>query len=179
MDSGSSSNHLVQFYDTTDNLIAGLDYYIFSGLRAGENCLVIATPDHLEQLTRSLRSKINVNKYIASGKLIKLDAAELMDKFIVNGMPDERLFKEHVGELVSKIFTKGNRLRAYGEMVAILWKSGNGAGVLKLEELWNKLIKDQDISLYCAYPELHFVMDGDMRREIQKRHAAQHIELQS
>jgi hypothetical protein len=42
-------------------------------------------------------------------------------------------------------------LRAYGEMVGILWKARQFAAAIRLEQLWNKLLEQASFSLYCAY----------------------------
>jgi signal transduction histidine kinase/CheY-like chemotaxis protein len=44
------------------------------------------------------------------------------------------------------------RVKAFGEMVALLWSEGNYAGAVRLEELWNDLQKAHSFSLFCAYP---------------------------
>lgn len=44
-------------------------------------------------------------------------------------------------------------VRAYGEMVALLWDEGNATGALRLEELWDELQRETEFSLLCAYPE--------------------------
>ena len=46
----------------------------------------------------------------------------------------------------------GTRVRAYGEMVALLWDLGDVSGAVELEELWNALQQDHEFDLLCAYP---------------------------
>ncbi len=45
----------------------------------------------------------------------------------------------------------GRRVRAFGEMVALLWTEGNQAAAIRLEELWNELAQTRTFCLYCAY----------------------------
>jgi hypothetical protein len=55
---------------------------------------------------------------------------------------------------------KGNaRVRAFGEMVALLWRDGNYAATVHLEHLWNKFCSTQNFCLYCAYPKSGFTKD--------------------
>jgi hypothetical protein len=42
-------------------------------------------------------------------------------------------------------------VRAYGEMVDILWQRGDKAAALRLEEFWNEIARLQTFSLLCAY----------------------------
>ena len=43
-------------------------------------------------------------------------------------------------------------VRAYGEMVDMLWQQGKRDAAIRLEEYWNDLGKLQTFSLFCAYP---------------------------
>ena len=43
-------------------------------------------------------------------------------------------------------------MRAFGEMVALLWELGDVAGALELEERWNRLQDEMPFELLCAYP---------------------------
>ena len=45
----------------------------------------------------------------------------------------------------------GRPVRAYGEMVALLWEHGDVLAAIELEELWNDLGRELDFSLLCAY----------------------------
>jgi len=42
-------------------------------------------------------------------------------------------------------------VRAYGEMVALLWDEGNVTAAIELEALWNELAQQLPFSLLCAY----------------------------
>jgi anti-sigma regulatory factor (Ser/Thr protein kinase) len=42
-------------------------------------------------------------------------------------------------------------VRAFGEMVALLWAAGDVAGAIELEALWNDLAEVREFSLLCAY----------------------------
>jgi len=54
--------------------------------------------------------------------------------------------------LIAGVAHEGARVRAFGEMVALLWAQGNHSGAIRLEELWNDLQKSYSFSLFCAYP---------------------------
>jgi hypothetical protein len=42
-------------------------------------------------------------------------------------------------------------VRAYGEMVDVLWQGGRRDAAIRLEEFWNNLAQLQTFSLLCAY----------------------------
>ena len=48
------------------------------------------------------------------------------------------------------------KMRAFSEMVALLWSQSNPVAALELERLWNALVKRERFSLFCAYPRSCF-----------------------
>ncbi len=163
--------HFTQFYKSEAELLRPLSRYIEDGIQAGETCIVIATDVHLQQLDEQLESRgVDLGAAKVNGQYVALDAAETMSKFMVGGMPDRTRFFEEIGTLVDGIIKKNSPIRAYGEMVALLWKQGNKKAVMSLEKLWDECIGAHSIALYCAYPELHFVMDSEALSEITLCH---------
>src|SRR6185295_1252417 len=71
---------------------------------------------------------------------------------MVRGSPDEGLFNAVIGGLGGKTKKNGRGLRAFGEMVALLWAEEKSEAAIRLEGLWNDLGKRQSFSLFCAYP---------------------------
>lgn len=170
--SNPSAGHLVQYYKSDNELLKPLTEFIQAGLIKNEACIIIATKEHIEKLNTRLSEKgIDLLDAYTKGNYITLDARETLDSFMASGMPDARLFHENVGSLVADSFAKGLPIRAYGEMVALLWKAGNKEAVIQLEKLWNELAASNTFSLYCAYPDLHFVLDKEVRQEITDCHS--------
>ena len=151
-DATGPTDHFVQFYRTDDYLIECLASYVAAGILAEERALVIATPEHRIALEKRLRVKsVDVAGMTAQSRYLALDAEELLAKFMVAGKPDPALFQEVVGNLVRSA-SKESRLRAFGEMVALLWLAGQPDAAIALEELWNDLSRKHAFALYCAYP---------------------------
>jgi PAS domain S-box-containing protein len=147
------NEHFVQFYESDDFLLESISGFIGSGLAAGESAIVIATKGHRKALeARMQENGIEVAAAVAEHRYRSLDAADLLDKFMVNGAPDEKLFLQVAGALVSEAGQSGKGLRVYGEMVAVLWAEGNETAAIRLEGLWNELRKENSFSLFCAYP---------------------------
>ena len=42
-------------------------------------------------------------------------------------------------------------VRAYGEMVNLLWRDGKAQQAIELEQLWNELASKYSFALLCAY----------------------------
>ena len=54
----------------------------------------------------------------------------------------------------------GVQVRAFGEMVALLWESGESRATIQLENLWNKFGETEKFCLFCAYPKDGFKNDA-------------------
>lgn len=149
----SELEHFVQFYETDIYLLDSLRGFIGTGMERGEAGIVVATKAHREGLEQRLEAHgINVAEAKASGQFVSLDAEDTLSKFMVDGSPDPVLFAEAVGEIIARVALGRNRVRIFGEMVALLWAEGNQSGAIRLEELWNELLKTRSFSLFCGYP---------------------------
>jgi hypothetical protein len=63
--------------------------------------------------------------------------------------PSPAVFDRIAGELLDRF--AGRHVRAFGEMVDVLCKSGRRDAAMALEELWNELAQRRDFSLLCGY----------------------------
>lgn len=146
--------HSVQFYESEEFLHVVVADYISDGLSVDAPVIIIARPERLKHFVGQVeKGGRSCKAAIADGRLLLLDAHQTMASFIVNGMPDADLFKAVIGPVVRKLYTTfpGSRLRAYGEMVDILWCQGNPEGAIRLEELWNQLAENEPFALLCGY----------------------------
>jgi len=150
-------DHVMQIYDDDEALLATLENYVGEGLDAGEGVIVIATASHREALARRLEDAgYELEAAVREDRYIALSAQDTLDRFMVAGSPDEERFNEVVQEVIGRARRGGRKVRAYGEMVALLWARGNRAATVRLEYLWNGLLRDEKFPLYCAYPRFNF-----------------------
>jgi hypothetical protein len=68
-----------------------------------------------------------------------------------DGVPDWQPFHELCGGVIAEMRLQYPRVRAYGEMVDLLWQDGLRDEAIRLEEFWHQLGKLQTFSLLCAY----------------------------
>jgi signal transduction histidine kinase/CheY-like chemotaxis protein len=149
----SGSEHFVQFYEADGFLLTSLSGFIGTAINSGDGALVVATDAHREGLDELLRvSGVDLISAKARGQYVSLDAAETLSKFMVDGSPEPRRFTKVIGNVIESVTDGRNCVRAFGEMVALLWAEGNYAAAIRLEELWNDLQKNYSFSLFCAYP---------------------------
>jgi PAS domain S-box-containing protein len=144
--------HLVQFYQDDAFLLDEVSGFIATGLQFGQAAVVIATQAHLDDLERRLRP-VHPASWFDPDRYIALEASEALSKIMDGDEPDERLFDEIIGSTVRRAARNGSRrVCAFGEMVALLWADGRHEAAIRLEELWNGLIRAESLSLLCAYP---------------------------
>jgi PAS domain S-box-containing protein len=149
----ANSDHFVQFYHHDEFLVSAVGRFVLEGLVSEGSAIVIATPSHLEAIAGHLRGAgVALDGIVENGRYIPLDAAETLQKLMVNGELNAELFERHIGSLVSRLTAAGRRLNAFGEMVALLWAEGKTDAAIRLEELWNELGERHAFNLFCAYP---------------------------
>ncbi|MGH9008944.1 MAG: MEDS domain-containing protein [Acidimicrobiia bacterium] len=178
--------HVVQFYDHDHELAAGVGPYLAETIRAGGVAIVIATEAHRQAFTAWLAAT-NVNPELTEAglgllteadltppgaALIMLDAREAADSLLIDGRLAPHRFDKLIGDLVREAVAGGRPVRAYGEIVALLWADGHVSAALELEELWNRLGREVNFSLYCAYPRSWVEAEVDAFHQVCRQHSA-------
>ena len=147
-------HHAVQFYGDDDSLFTTVAGFLSQGFVDGHPAIVIATAPHRTAILKYLRARlIDVDKAQKVGSLIVLDAQATLDQFMVGETPDQNRFDQSVGKLIERVLQgrDGVLIRAYGEMVDVLWKQGRPDAAIRLEVLWNKLAQRYGFALLCGY----------------------------
>jgi hypothetical protein len=151
-----SRGHVVQLYEQSDelSLAANVSRYLWEGLKRGETALVVATREHRELFCRQLESLgVVPQSAVKSGQLGFLDAWETLSSCMAGAQPEWGLFESVIGAAIARLWPDkaGAGMRAYGEMVGLLWKARQFAAANRLEQLWNRMLGQSSFSLYCAY----------------------------
>ena len=151
-----TSDHHVQLFDSSRSMSDTVCTFLMAGFRRGEPLLIVATPEHRELLGRRLiEAGVNIREAIAANRLVMLDAAQCLEKFMRQNVPSAIAFDEVVGSLVARL-SDGRRVCIYGEMVDVLAARGNYSGAHRLEQLWNDLGHRESYTLFCGYASGHF-----------------------
>jgi MEDS: MEthanogen/methylotroph, DcmR Sensory domain len=148
--------HLVQLYGKDDRLLAkNVSRFLAEGLPERDSLIVIATPEHTESIARYLTEEAGTAALEAEreGRLVYLDARATLDQLLRKGQPDPVRFDAVIGELLRSLRARSGsgKVRAFGEMVNLLWSDGRHEEAERLEDLWNGLLAGSQYSLYCAY----------------------------
>ena len=147
---------MVQFYGADDQLLAtNVGRYLFEGHKIGDGMLVIGVPAHIQAISNKMRELgADPENLMWEGRLRFLDAEEMLSKFMVGGQPYWRRFERALGAPVEEIRAAVGHggLRAYGEMVGVLWEAGQQSAAVRLEQFWNRLLTRCSASLFCGSP---------------------------
>lgn len=147
--------HVVQLYGSDEGLLTRtVCQFLAEGLSRGDGLVLVATPQHTEAFASGLAEcGLDVPRIVSEGRLAVLDAETMLDRLMVDGMPDPQRFDEAiVPELKSVRRRSGSAVvTAYGEMVGILWSAGQVAAAERLEALWNAMLELGGLRLFCAY----------------------------
>ena len=165
--------HAVQFYGDEAELFSTLGTFLSEGLVSGQPAIVIATPAHNDAIVDALSSHlIDVARARHLGDLVMLDAEETLGTFMHNGLPDAKLFQRTIGDQIEQTVRGRGRtpLRAYGEMVDVLWRRGQTDAAIRLEVLWNELASLHIFSLLCGYAIGNFYEDTSKLEDVVRQH---------
>jgi hypothetical protein len=148
--------HLVQFYEMdAERLTNNVSHYLWEGLQRGDGQVVIATPVRTRGFVSQLDNLgVDTAAAIRDGNLLLLDAQETLSAFMVDGMPDWNRFQKAILSAMRRVGAENKQrgLRAYGEMVGVLWTAGRFSAAIQLEQFWNKLLAAKGFNLFCGYP---------------------------
>ena len=154
-------HHEVQFYFDDRFLVRSLAEFVRSALDAGSSTIIVATKSHRENLAKELEYfGVDLIKASEQGRFVSLDAASTLAQFIVNDSPDEGLFREVIGTVISIAAAASSndheKVVIFGEMVTLLWQGGDAPSAIRLEQLWNLISETHSFRLRCGYPLASF-----------------------
>jgi len=163
-------SHLVQFYKADEpRLNRNIGQFLWEGMLRGDGLLVIAAEERRDSVVSHLRRLgVDIAMAVREGQLLLLDAQETLDRFMVNGLPDRDLFGDVVGDALQRVRprTANASVRAYGEMVGVLWQAEEYTAAVLLEEYWNEALHRDGFVLFCGYP-IDIFAEGFERSRIE------------
>jgi MEDS: MEthanogen/methylotroph, DcmR Sensory domain len=176
IDAPKAGEHAVQIYRDLADLVISVTSYLDAGLRAGAPAVVIATPRHRQQVGNALTELgWDLDALQAEGRVELLDAEETLSAIMDGDKPSAAKFRRAVADPVDQMLAAfpGRTLRAFGEMVDVLWHRGLQDAAVALEGLWNELAATRNFALLCGY-ELD-VLDPEVQAgplpDVLRRHS--------
>ena len=169
--------HEVEFYSDDASLLDGFTQFIGAALKAGNAVIVVATELHRGGLLPRLQAHgLGIGAAIEQGRYISWDAAETLSNFMVNDLPDPRMFLKVTGDLIVEaakaVKVEHARVAACGECAPLLWARGKAQAAIRLEHLWDEIAKSYGVDVHCGYPLGSF--QGGVGSHIFEKICAEH-----
>lgn len=158
----STYSHKVQVCQDKTVQAELLTQYISDGLLNNEAVIITARP----ALRKSVWSKLqalglDMTSYKAQGQIKLYDAELLLSTVLIDDAIDEHYFHTFFGSQIEAAQAAYGKVRAFGEMLDILWQRELHDTALQLENLRNELCKKHELTVLCTYlpndPD-HFVL---------------------
>lgn len=178
---GYIPSHEAQFCSDDAVFLESFTRFIATSLRAGKAVVVLVSESHRHGILQRLKAQgLEVGAAIETGNLILLDAAETLAKFMVDGMPDQARLLDIVNGLIKTAAhaagTERPRIAACGECAPTLWAEGKLDAAIRLEQLWDQVVKTYEFDTLCGYALSSFQGDKDEQvfQSICAEHSAVH-----
>lgn len=140
-------DHLVHVYRESEQVIDAAAEFIGTGIARGEAGVVIARPAHGVAIVAALHAK----GLCPGGALQLIDAERTLVSVMSNGVPHWPAFVAACGRPIAELRLQYPGVRAYGEMVDLLWQQDRCSAALALEDYWNELARARPFALLCGY----------------------------
>jgi len=148
--------HEVEFYPDDATFVAGIACAMKAALKRGHAVILVASESHRDGIHERLRADgVDVTSAVKTGSYIALAPADTLATIIQGDMPDPALCTKLVGDLIDRT-AKGahgrhRRVGFFGECAPTLLKEGNVDAALRLEHLWDEMMKRYDAYTVCGY----------------------------
>src|SRR6266516_760200 len=144
--------HVVQFYGRDEELAERVTGYLLGALDSGGVAIVIATPEHRREFETGLgQAGVDLAAARDDGSYLALDAGQTLSELMAADKLDGAAFDRVIGTVIAAAGAAGRPVRAFGEMVALLWDDGLVNDAVQLEEMWEELGGRYPFSLFCGY----------------------------
>ena len=163
--------HVVQFYGRDEELTEAVTDYLLGALASGGVAIVIATPEHRHEFeTRLAQAGVDLAAARDDGSYLARDAAQTLSELMAAGKLDGAAFDRVIGTVIAAAGAGGRPVRAFGEMVALLWDDGLVNDAVQLEAMWEELGGKHPFSLFCGYRTDAVTRDMDAFAEVCRLH---------
>ena len=156
-------SHSIGVFDNAEVRARAIAAFVAKALRQDHPAVVVVDELHRNEVAEQmLLQGVDVASAVAENRLTILDAAELLPRFMGEGMPDPLAFDECISRYLSPVEAP-HRLHIYTEMSDLLAAQGHLAATLRLEELWNNLVQQRGVVVMCGYASEY--LESDQHRE--------------
>ena len=148
----TTAEHPCSFYTDDAVLASTVARFLAPAFAARQALIAIGTPEHLAAIEERLRSSgHDIDGARATGQYASFDAELALQQLTVHGMPTAERFNAVLGPHIKRAADEYGGVRAFGEIVSLLWRDGKRQAALRLEELWNDALGYHPLALVCGY----------------------------
>jgi hypothetical protein len=171
-------DHIVHLYQDQDFLNRVVCRFAAAALANGEGLILVPTLAHWDAFRPRLAAEgVDIKGAQESGQLTVVDSDDLLPRFMGRALPDGPMFLGIAGEIIARTRAAGRftNVRWWGEMVNVLWERGDVAASMNLEDLFDRVSREQNIAVFCS-----FLMDnfsGDVHAHMLPRLGDNHSHL--
>ncbi|RYZ71538.1 MAG: hypothetical protein EOP09_04515 [Proteobacteria bacterium] len=142
----------VQLCDSENFLITTVAQELLSSLDGGDGVLVILSSLHESQF-RDFKSEAGVrfDSYLERGQLLLLSAEEVLEYLLEDESGLTGRFEQKIAGPVHELRSQHGKIHAFSEMLDLLSLMGDFRSMVRVEGLWNELIRRDQISVIHSY----------------------------
>ena len=153
----AATDHACHFYDDDAELSGTVAAFFGPAFVNSDALIAIGTRAHMAAIEQRLRTDgHDVDGARLRGQYVSLDVDRVLPRLLRNGLPNEETFRDVVGVHVQRLADAHGNVRAFGEIVNVLWRQGKRAAALRLEDLWNEALGHHPLTLLCGYATRSF-----------------------
>lgn len=171
-------DHIVHLYQDQDFLNRVVCRFAAAALANGEGVILVPTLAHWDAFRpRLVAEGVDVKGAQDRGQLTVVDADELLPRFMRHAMPDGPMFLGLAGEIIARTRAAGrySNVRWWGEMVNVLWERGDVVASMNLEDLFDRVSREQNVAVFCSFLMDNF--NGDVHTRMLPRLGDNHSHL--
>jgi len=147
-----ATEHACLFYGEDKELATRVAGFLAPAFPAEQAVIAIGTAAHLGSIERELRDLgHDVDGARARGQYVALDAHKTLDALMTGPLPTRDTFDRVIGAQLARLVESHGGVRAFGELVNLLWRDGKRQAALRLEDLWNEALGYHPLALICGY----------------------------
>jgi anti-sigma regulatory factor (Ser/Thr protein kinase) len=164
---GRGHGHALSLYALERDGVQAVADFVVQGWEQDECVVLVATAAHLAAVEAHLVGRrLDLADRTAAGRYLVFDAEETLAGLLVDDHLDAAGFLARVEDVLAQASEAKVPIRAFGEMVALLWRQGRIEAAIELEQLWADVVREHAFLLLCAYPTDVFEQTGliDVRR---------------
>lgn len=142
--------HTAHFFPDNSSWTAEIIQYARAALTGDGKLMVAANSPHRAALQAALPDTLALAS--DQGRALIYPAEQTMERLIPRGRIDTGYFQHELRPAVEEFLTGPGDVSFWGEMVGLIWATGNVAGAMELEALWNEMAPRSALRMKCPYP---------------------------